>query len=127
MAKQVEFHHGVLPQCLAALCHEKCEQSASSVQKCHDYAMSCVSVQCIQELIKVNQIQSETPMVQQGSQLSEWTEGLRTPAVLWQWPQGLQLFEWTEGLRTHAILWQWPFQAPGRICKFQNDQACSAS
>ena len=40
----------ILPQCLAALCHEQCEQSVSSVQKCHDYAMSCVSVQCIQEL-----------------------------------------------------------------------------
>ena len=53
MTKQVEFHQGVLPQCLAALCHEKCEQSASSVQKCHDYAMSCESVQCIQALIKV--------------------------------------------------------------------------
>ena len=51
MTKQVD--HGVLPQCLAALCHEQCEQSVSSVQKCHDYAMSCVSVQCIQELIKV--------------------------------------------------------------------------
>ena len=25
MTKQVEFHHGVLPQCLAALCHEQCE------------------------------------------------------------------------------------------------------
>ena len=34
MAKQVEFHHGVLPQCLAALCHEMCEQSVSSAQKC---------------------------------------------------------------------------------------------
>ena len=80
MTKQVD--HGVLPKCLAALCDEQCEQSESSVQKCHDYAMSCVSVQCIQELIKVNQIQSETPMVQQGSQLSEWTECLRTPAML---------------------------------------------
>ena len=73
MTKQVEFHHGVLPQCLAALCHEQCEQSVSPVQKCHDYAMSCVSVQCIQEPIKVTKIQSETPIVQQGSQLSEWT------------------------------------------------------
>ena len=53
MTKHVEFHHGVLPQCLAALCHEQCEQGVPSVQKCHDYAMSCVSVQCIQELIKV--------------------------------------------------------------------------
>ena len=47
-------------------------------------------------------------MVQQGSQLSEWTEGLRTPAVLWQWPQDIQLSEWTETLRTPAMLWQWP-------------------
>ena len=47
-------------------------------------------------------------MVQQGSQLSEWTECLRPPTVLWQWPQGLQLSEWTEGLRTPAMLWQWP-------------------
>ena len=54
------------------------------------------------------QIQSETPMVQQGSQLSKWTEYLRTPAVLWQWPQGLKLSEWTEGLRTPAMFWQWP-------------------
>ena len=46
-------------------------------------------------------------MVQQGSQLSEWTECLRTPAVLWQWPQGLQLSEWTEDLRTPAMLWQY--------------------
>ena len=53
MTKQVEFHHDVLPQCLAALYHEQCEQSVSSVQKCRGYAMSCVSVQCIQELIKV--------------------------------------------------------------------------
>ena len=53
MRKEVEFHHGVLPKCLAALCHEQCEQSVPSVQKCHDYAMSCVSVPCIQELIKV--------------------------------------------------------------------------
>ena len=98
-AKQVEFHHGVLPQCLAALCHEQCEQSVSSVQKCHGYAMSCVSVQLPN--------QSETPMVQQGSQLSEWTEGLRTSAVLWQWPQVLQLSEWTEGLGIPAMLWQW--------------------
>ena len=51
MTKQVD--HGVLRQCLAALCHEQCEQSVSIVQKCHDYAMSCVSVQCIQELIKL--------------------------------------------------------------------------
>ena len=81
MTKQVD--HGVLPQCLAALCHEQCEQSASCVQKCHDYAMSCVSVQCIQELTSY-QIQSETPMVQQGSQLSEWTEALKIPAMPWQ-------------------------------------------
>ena len=79
MTKQVD--HGVLPKCLAALCDEQCEQSESSVQKCHDYAMSYVSVQCIQELTSY-QIQSETPMVQQGSQLSEWTEGLRIPAML---------------------------------------------
>ena len=60
-------------------------------------------------------------MMQQGSQLSERTECLRTPAVLWQWPQGLQLSEWTEGqwpqglqlsewtegLRAPAMLWQW--------------------
>ena len=63
----------------------------------------------------------------QGLQLSEGTECLRTPAVFGQWPQGSQLSEWTEGLRTPAILWQWPFQAPGWICKFQSDQACSAS
>ena len=63
----------------------------------------------------------------QGSQLSEGTEGLGTLAFLWQWPQSLQLSKWTEGLRAHAMIWQWPFQAPGRICKFQNDQACSAS
>ena len=55
------------------------------------------------------------------------TEGLRTLAFLWQWPQSLQLSEWTEGLRIHAILWQWPFQAPERICRFHNDRACSAS
>ena len=54
------------------------------------------------------QIQSETPMVQQGSQLSERTEGLRIPEMLWQWPQGLQLSEWTEGLRNSVMLWQWP-------------------
>ena len=59
-------------------------------------------------------------------QLSEGAEDLRTPATLWQWPQGLQLSEGMEGLRTHAILWQWLFQDPGRICKFQNDQACPA-
>ena len=40
MTKQVD--HGVLLQCLAALCHEQCEQSMSSVQKRHDYAMSFV-------------------------------------------------------------------------------------
>ncbi len=57
MTKQVD--HGVLPQCLAALCHEQCEQSVSSVQKCHDYAMSCVSVKCIQELIKVTKFRVE--------------------------------------------------------------------
>ena len=90
MSKQVD--HGVLPQCLAALCHEQCEQNVSSVQKCHDYAMSYVSVQFIQELIKVTKFKVKYRwMVQQGSQLSEWTEGLRTPTVLWQWPQGLQL------------------------------------
>ena len=104
MTKQVD--HGVLPQCLAALCHEQCEQSASSVQKCHDYAMSFVR-QVYSRTDQSYQIQSETPMVQQGSQLSKWTEYLRTPAVLWQWLQGLQLSEWTEGLRTPAMLWQW--------------------
>ena len=57
MTKQVD--HGVLPQCLAALCHEQCEQSMSSVQKCHDYPMSYVSVQCIQELIKVTKFRVE--------------------------------------------------------------------
>ena len=36
------------------------------------------------------------------------TEGLRTLAFLWQWPQSLQLSEWTEGLRIPAMLWQWP-------------------
>ena len=51
MTKQVD--QGVLPQCLAALCHEQSEESVSSVQKCHNYAMSCVSLQCIEELIKV--------------------------------------------------------------------------
>ena len=97
------------------------------------------------------QIQSKTPMVQQGSQLSEWTEGLRTLAMLWQWSQGSQLTTiWVDGRnedpcnalamaagfttiwvdRRNEDSWtlcQWPFQAPGRICKFQNDQACSAS
>ena len=53
MTKQVEFHNGALPHYLAALYYEQCQQSVSSVQKCHDYAMSCVSVQRIQELIKV--------------------------------------------------------------------------
>ena len=53
MTKEVEFHHGVLPQCLAALCHEQCEQGVPSVQKCHYYAMSCVSLHRIQELMKV--------------------------------------------------------------------------
>ena len=43
----------------------------------------------------------------QGLQLSEWTEGLRIPAMLLQWPQGLQLSEGTEGLRTPVMLWQW--------------------
>ena len=57
MTKQVD--HGVLPQCLAALRYEQCEQSVSSVQKCHDYAMSSVSVQCIQELIKVTKFRVE--------------------------------------------------------------------
>ena len=33
---------------------------------------------------------------------------LRTPAMLWQWPQGSQLSEGAEGLRTPAMLWQWP-------------------
>ena len=44
----------------------------------------------------------------QGSQLSEGADGLRTPVMLWQWPQGSQLSEGTEGLRTLAFLWQWP-------------------
>ena len=28
--------------------------------------------------------------------------------MLWQWPQGLQISEWTEGLRIPAMLWLWP-------------------
>ena len=43
----------------------------------------------------------------QGLQLSEGTEGLRTPAMFGQWSQGSQLSEWTEGLRTPAALWRW--------------------
>ena len=39
----------------------------------------------------------------QGLQPSEWTEDLRTPAMLWQWPQGLQQSELTEDLRTPAV------------------------
>ena len=66
------------------------------------YAVSSVnrtlSLQCIQELIKVNKFR----------QLPEWTKSLRTSAMLWQCPQGLQLYEGTEVSRTPAILWQWP-------------------
>ena len=69
ITKQVEFHHGVLPQCLAALCHELCVPPSYT------------------RIDESDQIQTETPMVQQGSQLFEWTEGLRIPSMLWQWPQ----------------------------------------
>ena len=39
--------------------------------------------------------------------------------MLWQWPQGLQLSEWREGLRTPAILWQWRFKLQGEFVSFR--------
>ena len=39
--------------------------------------------------------------------------------MLWQWPQGLQLSAWREGLRTPAILWQWRFKLQGEFVSFR--------
>ena len=52
-----------------------------SINVLQRYAMSCVNrpvSPTYSITVQGYQIQSETPMVQQGSQLSEWTEGLRT-------------------------------------------------
>ena len=106
MAKQVEFHHGILHQCLAALCHELCEQRP--VSPAHSIT------------VQGYQIQNETPMMQQGSHLSERTEDLRTPAMLWQRLQGLQLSEWTEELRTPEC-----FCNGRRVCNYLSGQKAS--
>ena len=45
-------------------------------------------------------------MTIKGEEEEEQQEQQEEEQEVWQWPQGLQLSEWREGLRTPAILWQ---------------------